>query len=124
MSNVVLAALVDAEQDLLRDHYKKCVQQFLRTVVVFDDRAYRSVSPQDTTTIEVEPINPLASIGSARPLVSGEEAAKAEELVELVEDEAHELDGPALVRLFAQKGWSAQLSSLLLAKRWGRLLMK
>ncbi|WP_137823871.1 response regulator receiver domain [Pseudomonas sp. D(2018)] len=102
MSEAVPAALVEADQNPLRAHYKKCIQQFLRTVVVVDDRAYRPESPQEATIIEALPVNPLGELAFGDTSSAGVDEVPVEE--EPVEDEAHELDGPGLVRLFAQKG--------------------
>lgn len=100
MSEVVPVALVETGHNPLQAHYRSCVQRFLRTVVVFDDRAYRVVSPEVPSFIGAAPVNPLGFMA----LDSASSAVLEESVEELIEDEAHELDGPGLVRLFAQKG--------------------
>lgn len=95
----------------LKDHYKECVKKFLKTVVVIDDRAYSSAPAVEAVVVDA-PINPFDALpesvsegGHISQVVEpGAEHANEENFGLVVEDKDHELDGPGLVRLFANQG--------------------
>lgn len=80
----------------LKEHYRDCVNSFLRTVVVVDDRAFSKAS----SAVPVDLATPAPFFATLAPAAPPEN--NPAEL--LVEDSSHELDGPSLVRLFASNG--------------------
>ncbi len=109
-----------APTETLKQHYKKAVKKFLKTVVVVDDKAYKSQSVEVSALVEPSSTDPLDELTQESPSSSPEtltlpaaaftevlqevEALAEENVDPVLEPEAHELDGPGLVRLFAGHG--------------------
>ncbi|CAN7279821.1 response regulator receiver domain [Pseudomonas umsongensis] len=95
----------------LKDHYKECVRKFLKTVVVVDDRAYKSAPAVEAVVVET-PVSPLDALSDpisdgsyiTQVVEPGTKQANEEDFGLAVDDKDHELDGPGLVRLFASQG--------------------
>jgi hypothetical protein len=108
MNNLQMEVSSETEKKL-PGHYRDSVTKFLKTVVVFDDQAFKSqpvVKPVDLEAPDAE-FDDL-SIAEFSPAISlsaniAETVPDDNEDV-AVEDEDHELDGPGLVKLFAKQG--------------------
>ncbi|WP_148049543.1 MULTISPECIES: response regulator receiver domain [Pseudomonas] len=111
MSDVLAAADANLPVFTLKEHYKECIRNFLKTVVVIDDRAYKSTPVVNAVTVE-EPVNPFDALTedllgdkhTSQIVEPNAEQANDDVFGGGVEDKDHELDGPGLVRLFAHQG--------------------
>lgn len=97
MNNVI--PIEQSPLDALHAHYENCVRRFLKTVVVFDDKAYEERSCAKVAALSAPP-SIDAAFSESFPDTFNHPAVE----VQMSSDHLHELDGPGLMRCFGEKG--------------------